>query len=50
MEVMAYFEAYARKQLLVFHISESSEQQLNRFLKPHFAIEAGHFPHHHKSP
>ena len=49
MEVMAYFEAYARKQLLVFHISESSEQQLNRFLKPHFAIEAGHFPHHHKS-
>ena len=48
-EVMAYFEAHARKQLLVFHISESSEQQLNRFLRPHFAIEAGHFPHHHKS-
>lgn len=48
-EVMAYFQAHARKQLLVFHISESSEQQLNRFLKPHFAIEAGHFPHHHKS-
>ena len=48
-EVMAYFEAHARKQLLVFHISESSEQQLNRFLKPHFTIEAGHFPHHHKS-
>ena len=48
-EVMAYFQAHARKQLLVFHISESSEQQLNHFLKPHFAIEAGHFPHHHKS-
>ncbi len=48
-EVMAYFQAHARKQLLVFHIRESSEQQLNRFLKPHFAIEVGHFPHHHKS-
>lgn len=48
-EVITYFQAHARKQLLVFHISESSEQQLNRFLKPHFAIEAGHFPHHHKS-
>ena len=48
-EVMAYFQTHAAKQLLVFHISESSERQLNRFLTPYFDIEAGHFPHHHKS-
>jgi hypothetical protein len=48
-EVMAYFQNHAAKQLLVFHISESSERQLNRFLTPYFDIEAGHFPHHHKS-
>jgi hypothetical protein len=46
---MAYFQTHAAKQLLVFHISESSERQLNRFLTPYFDIEAGHFPHHHKS-
>lgn len=44
-----YFLANAPKQFLLFHISESSVDELNKFLDPHFSITYRKFPHHHKS-
>lgn len=49
LNAMNYFLTNAPKQFLVFHISESPVQKLNRFLDPHFAITYRKFPHHHKS-
>ena len=48
-EAMAYFEASAPAQLLVFHIDETPVERLNEFLEPHFPITHRAFPHRHQS-
>ena len=48
-EAMAYFEASAPAQFLVFHIDDTPVERLNEFLEPHFPITHRAFPHRHQS-
>ena len=48
-EAMAYFEASAPAQFLVFHIDETPVERLNGFLEPHFPLTHRAFPHRHQS-
>lgn len=49
-EARAYFADAAPEQFLEFHIDETSVEQLNAFLEPHFDIIHRDFPHQHQSP
>jgi len=48
-EVLRYFQTKARRQFLLFHISETPVAQLNRFLEGHVQLSCRAFPHHHRS-
>ena len=48
-EVLRYFGAKARRQFLLFHISETPVKKLNRFLERHVELSCREFPHHHRS-
>ena len=48
-EVLRYFHTQARKQFMLFHISETPVKKLNRFLERHVELSCREFPHHHRS-
>lgn len=47
--VLEYFHQHAPQQLLVFHLEHTPQQELIRFLAPHFSLPSPTLPHHHRS-
>ena len=48
-DVIKYFSKESSDQFLLYHISETPDKKLTRFLQPYFKINNSHFPHNHKS-
>lgn len=47
--VLEYFQSVAPERLLVFHLKHTPQQELMRFLEPHFELPFPVLPHHHRT-